>query len=100
MPDWAAALDKFLRDTELPVLADAGSVSRDDAQTWASEQYDAFAERRRLTAEAEAEERYVDDLRKSAKILESHRKEPPTKKKKKVSGQKKRKRGSSKKGGG
>lgn len=29
--DWEASLDKFLRDTELPVLADAGSLSREDA---------------------------------------------------------------------
>ncbi|MBU4174716.1 MAG: hypothetical protein KJ686_07405 [Actinobacteria bacterium] len=37
-------------------------------------QYDAFAERRRLEAEAEAEARYVEDLRKSAKMLEARRK--------------------------
>ena len=96
MGDWAAFLDKFLRDTELPVLEDAGSVSHEDAQAWAFEQYDAFAERRRLGAEAEAEERYVDNLRKSAKMLESQRKKPPTKK---TSGRKKGKRGPRKKGG-
>ncbi len=72
--DWEMFLDKFLRDTELPVLEGAGSVSRDTALTWANEQYDAFAERRRLEAEKEAEKRYLSDLQTSAKRLESQRK--------------------------
>ncbi len=38
MGDWTALLDKFLRDTELPVLPDAGSISHEDAQAWAFEQ--------------------------------------------------------------
>lgn len=102
MGDWTAFLDKFLRDTELPVLADAGSVSHEAAQVWAFQQYDAFAERRRLEAEEEAEQRYVDDLRKSAKTLESRRRESTTKKSKKTKktpSRKKAKRGPSKKGG-
>ncbi len=77
MRDWTAFLDKFLRDTELPILDDAGSVSHEDALAWANEQYDAFAERRRLEAEATAESRYLEDLRSSAKALESARKDPP-----------------------
>ena len=82
MRDWEAFLDKFLRDTELPVLADAGSVSHEEATEWACNQYDAFAERRRLEAETAAEARYLDDLRTSAQALEAERKEPPTAKKK------------------
>ena len=74
MRDWEMFLDKFLRDTELSVLADAGSASREQALSWAHDQYDAFAERRRLEAEAEAEKRYVEDLRASAKTLEAERK--------------------------
>ncbi|MFH1619429.1 MAG: RhuM family protein, partial [bacterium] len=81
MQDWTAFLDKFLRDTELPVLGDAGSVSREDALAWANEQYDAFTERRRLEAETMAEERYLDDLRTSAKTLEAERKKPSLRKK-------------------
>lgn len=81
MHDWEVFLDKFLRDTELPVLANAGSVSHDEATEWACGQYDAFAERRRLEAETAAETRYVEDLRTSAKTLESERKEPPAAKK-------------------
>jgi len=74
MCDWAIFLDKFLRDTELPVLADAGSVSHEEAISWAEEQYNAFAERRRLEMEAAAEARYLDDLRASAQTLEAERK--------------------------
>jgi hypothetical protein len=81
MRDWEAFLDKFLRDTELPVLKGAGAVSHEDALSWAEGQYDAFAERRRIEAEAEAEARYVEDLRSSAKTLEAERKKmPPTQK--------------------
>lgn len=80
MSDWEGLLDKFLRDTELPVLNGPGTVSREDAFSWSQEQYDAFAERRRLAAEADAESRYVEDLRTSAKMLETERKELPTKK--------------------
>lgn len=82
MRDWEAFLDKFLRDTELPVLIGPGAVSHDDALDWAQGQYDAFAERRRLETEAEAEARYVEDLRTSAKMLETRRKKQPAKKNK------------------
>lgn len=69
MADWHTFLDKFLTDTELPVLEDAGSVSREGALDWANEQYDQFAERRRLEAEQEADARYLDDLRNTAERL-------------------------------
>lgn len=81
MQDWERFLDKFLRDTELPVLDDAGAVSHEQAVSWANAQYDAFAERRRLEAEAEAERRYIDDLRHSAEIVEAERKHAPKAKK-------------------
>ena len=81
MSDWETFLDKFLRDTELPVLSGPGIVSRDEALEWADGQYDAFAERRRLAAEAEAESRYLEDLQTSAKMLETQRKKLSTKKK-------------------
>jgi hypothetical protein len=69
--DWSAALDKFLHDTELPVLQGAGTVSHEDALDWANEQYSAFSGRRRLEAESEAGARYIDDLTATAKLLES-----------------------------
>ncbi len=53
------------------MLADAGSVSRERALERANEQYDAFAERRRLEAESRAEVSYVEDLHSSAKALDS-----------------------------
>jgi len=80
--DWEGFLDKFLRDTELPVLAGAGAVSHEQALAWAQGQYDAFAERRRLEAEAAAAARYLDDLRASAKALEQERKKKPKRGKK------------------
>jgi hypothetical protein len=89
MADWTAFLDKFLRDTELPVLSHAGSVSHDDALAWANEQYDAFAERRRLDAEAAAQAHYLEDLRASAKTLEKQRKQLPAAEKTPRKGRKK-----------
>lgn len=71
MADWEVDLDKFLADTELPVLAGAGSVAHDEALEWAGAQYDAFADRRRLEAESEGSARYIDDLAATAKLLES-----------------------------
>jgi len=82
MRDWEAFLDKFLRDTELPVLAGPGSISHEEALSWAEAQYDAFADRRRAEAERAAEARYLDDLRASAKTLEAKRKMPPERGKK------------------
>lgn len=70
MADWETDLDKFLADTELPVLTSAGTVSHGEALDWATTQYDAFAERRRVGAESEASARYIDDLAATAKLLE------------------------------
>jgi len=96
MRDWEMYLDKFLRDTELPVLAHAGSVSHEDAISWAEQQYATFSGRRRLEAEAEAEARYVEDLRASTRALETERKKsttPKGKKRKKGKVRRKRKNG-------
>lgn len=81
MQDWEVFLDQFLHNTELPVLDNAGSVSRDAACQWAEGQYDAFALRRRLEDEAEAKTRYMEDLQTSARILEQERKKKPRKQK-------------------
>lgn len=79
LADWDGFLDKFLRDTELPLLDNPGKVSRQQALDWAEAQYDAFAERRRLEAEADAEGRYLDDLKSAAKLLDAERKQPAAK---------------------
>ena len=68
--DWVFFLDKFLRDTDLPVLENAGSVSRESAISWANEQYSTFDERRRIENESAADERYIDDLKNTVKSLE------------------------------
>ena len=75
MGDWEVFLDKFLMDTELPVLEGASGVSHQSALDHANRQYAAFAERRRTAVEAEAEAQYVDDLRSSAKLLDVSRKQ-------------------------
>jgi hypothetical protein len=99
MQDWYAFLDKFLRNTELPVLDNAGSVSRDAALEWVEGQYDAFSERRRLETESEAEKKYVEDLRTSARVLEQERKKKPPKQKQ-ANAKKKGCKGGPAKGGG
>lgn len=71
LADWDGFLDKFLRDTELPVLEHAGKVRHADALEWAQRQYDEFADRRRLKAEQVAEARYVEDLRSAADAVKS-----------------------------
>lgn len=73
MRDWESFLDKFLDDTDLPVLDNLGSVGHDHAQDWANEQYVAFAGRRQRSAEVEGEGRYMEDLRASARALEGQR---------------------------
>ena len=82
MGDWAGFLDKFLRNTELPVLEGAGSVSQEAARSWAEAQYDHFVERRRLQAEQAAEKQYLEDLQSSAKTLGETRKNPSSKQEK------------------
>lgn len=71
LADWDGFLDKFLRDTELPVLDSAGKVRHADALDWAHSQYDAFAERRRLEAEQVAGARYLEDLRSAAEEMKA-----------------------------
>jgi hypothetical protein len=48
-------------------------VSHEDAVDWDEAQYTAFAERRRVEAEAKGAERYLDDLAAGAKLLEGER---------------------------
>jgi hypothetical protein len=81
MQNWTAFLDKFLRDTDLPVLEGAGSVSQEDARTWAESQYEAFADRRRVRAEEAGEKRYLEDLKAAARTLEAGRQNASSKRK-------------------
>jgi len=69
MADWENFLDKFLADVELPVLENAGSISRKIALYSANFQYDQFAEKRRQEAQQKADQNYIEDLTQTAKTL-------------------------------
>ena len=73
MADWGGFLDKFLADVELPVLQGAGRIRRQQALKLAHQQYDQFAEKRRLEAEQQAEQNYVNELQATAKTLARQR---------------------------
>lgn len=73
MADWEDFLDKFLADVELPVLDNAGRVSHEAARTFTAEQYDQFTDERRRQAQAEADVRYIDDLKNTAAMLKQQR---------------------------
>ena len=91
MQDWDVFLEKFLHDMELPILQGPGKVSHDEATRFAQLEYDTFADKRRIETETQAEERYWEDLSKSAEILEAERKnnkKKPSRKQAKKSGKK------------
>ena len=70
MADWGGFLDKFLADVELPILQGAGNTRRQQALKLAHQQYDQFAEKRRLEAEQQAEQNYVNELQATAKTAQ------------------------------
>jgi hypothetical protein len=66
--DWQKRIDDFLQFNDRDVLRDAGSLSREDADRKASEEYERFAERRRALAEAEGEQA-IRELEQTARKL-------------------------------
>lgn len=68
LDDWRQKLDDFLRFNERRVLPGAGKISREGADRKAHQEYERFAERRRMLAEAE-EERAMRELEDKAKKL-------------------------------
>ncbi len=74
MADWENFLDKFLNDVELPVLENAGSLKHQQALEFANDQYDQFAEKRRMEAQQKADQNYIKDLTQSAETLKNDRK--------------------------
>lgn len=56
LQNWVTRLHDFLNLNEREILPDAGSVSREQAQRQAEEQYEAFAARRRAALEAQGEQ--------------------------------------------
>lgn len=54
MQEWASKLDAFLEFNEHSILTDAGKISHDVAKALAEEQYEQFAEQRRIDSAVEA----------------------------------------------
>jgi hypothetical protein len=67
--DWAAKLDAFLDFNDRDVLANAGKVSKAQADAHAEQEYEHYATRRRAWLEAEGEVANVRALEESAKAL-------------------------------
>lgn len=69
MKDWERKLDDFLRFNEREVLDGAGSISRDNADQHARNEFDLFAEDRRKQKEIAGEKDYLKQLEEAAKAL-------------------------------
>ncbi|MDD2467741.1 MAG: virulence RhuM family protein [Desulfobulbus sp.] len=69
MQDWEQKLDDFLRFNERAVLANAGTVSKQAAETHAKTEYDQFAARRREYKESLGEAETIKHLEAAAKQL-------------------------------
>ena len=69
MKDWQQRLDSFLAFNDRRVLPDAGSVSKDEADAFAQEQYELFADRRRACREAQGQQDVLKDLEDAARNL-------------------------------
>lgn len=67
LKDWQGKLDEFLRFNERGVLADAGAVSREEAEAKGVREYERFSERRRAALEAEGEDDVMRELEAAAK---------------------------------
>jgi len=69
MKDWEQKLDEFLAFNDRKVLPDAGSVSKKDADDFAKNEYDRFAQRRREYKETLGQEESIKQLVAAAKWL-------------------------------
>jgi hypothetical protein len=67
--DWQTRLDEFLRFNDRNVLPGAGTVSREEADEKAEQEYEHFASRRRSHREAEGETELMRQLEETAKNL-------------------------------
>jgi hypothetical protein len=72
MKDWEEKLNNFLEFNERQVLTSAGKVSKIDAEDYAKQEYDKFAERRREYKESLGEVDYEKQLEEAAKELTSN----------------------------
>ena len=69
MGDWAERLDDFLRFNERRVLDNPGTVSREEAERLARDEYERFQERRRIQAEDDAERRHLEEIQRTIAAL-------------------------------
>jgi hypothetical protein len=69
MKDWEQKLDEFLVFNDRQVLPHAGSVSKKNADEFAKQEYDHFAQRRREYKEALGQEESIRQLEDAAKRL-------------------------------
>lgn len=69
MKDWEQRLNEFLQFNQRNVLTNAGSISKAQADAFACEQYDRFAERRRAFKEAQGEQDAIEAPEDAAKNL-------------------------------
>ncbi len=76
MKDWERKLDEFLTFNERRVLPDAGSVSKKDADAFAKNEYDCFAQCRREYKEAIGQEEAIQQLENAAKQLGERKGKP------------------------
>lgn len=72
--DWREKLDSFLAFSERAILDHAGSVSREQADSIAHEQYERFHIRRLEQRTEQAAEQSIRDLQNTAKALEHQQK--------------------------
>ena len=79
LTDWQKKLDEFLTFNERRVLPNAGTISREDADQQAEQEFEHFSERRRAALEAQAELDAIRELEDTAKRLPKK----PAKRKKK-----------------
>jgi len=66
MKDWERKLDEFLKFNDRRVLPDAGKISKHEADDFARDEYDRFAERRRQYKEALGEAESIKALEEAA----------------------------------
>ena len=71
MKDWERKLNEFLKFNERQVLPDAGTVSKQEADDFARDEYDRFAERRRQYKEAVGSAESIKALEDAARQLDA-----------------------------
>jgi hypothetical protein len=69
MKDWKQKLDEFLRFNDRNVLPNAGKVRKKEADIFAKDEYEQFAQRRREYKEIVGQEESISYLEEAAKLL-------------------------------